>query len=226
MTVTENLELVRIVLDHLVDKYQLHEKREGIHLSTLVYCLTKSQLDLSGSVLPTDSEVMLFALGLGLQDVLTPASAEAPVLTKDGIVYRPDFTLKFGENLNELKTTRMSASKGDRRDFPETWIEYMKGGCFITDKNYYDLIVLYMLGNYKPPFPSIKAYRFEFTDDELFNHWEDILARKEVYDSGLATGKLITPFKYCKKWECDYCRHRIICEAFGAGVDLMGGNNV
>jgi len=96
---------------------------------------------------------MLFALGYGLQDVLTPKGAEAPVYKKDGIIYRPDMSFQPApaevEQLVEIKTTRKSAKYHFMDEhIPETWLAYMKGGCFMRDVDQYDLIVLYMMGNY------------------------------------------------------------------------------
>lgn len=221
MLITENQELSKLMLDHLVDKYKLYENRYNtyleqgkVHLSSTIYCLTRCQMDMLSGASPTDDECMLFTLGLGLQDVLTPRDATAPVLEKDGILYSPDFLIQLKDWRVELKTTRMSANKGDKHDFPETWIEYMRGGCFILGKNTYDLGVLYMMGYYKPPFPvPPKCYRFEFTDDELFDNWARIVDRRDVLTAGLKSKKIITPYKYCKDWECEHCRYKLVCEA-------------
>jgi hypothetical protein len=216
MIISENAELSRLIIDHLSNLYGIREKREGIHLSTLIYCLTRSYFDNCSTtpIVPTDEEVMLFALGWGLQDVLTPKGTSSPVLEKDGIMYSPDFIFQLADWRVELKTTRMSAKKGDERNFPETWIEYMKSGCFITKTNTYDLSVLFMMGHYAPPFPKIASYHFEFSDDELFANWEYILSRKQVYDEAIANNAPPDPFKYCKlDWECKNCRYKLVCES-------------
>lgn len=214
MHISEDNHITTLMTDHLADLYNIRQLREGIHLSTLVYCLTRSQLDNINHyrVVPTDDEVLLFCLGWGLQDVLTPKSAETPLLEKDGIVYSPDMMFPVGDTLVELKTTRMSAKKGDERNFSETWLEYMKGGCYILNRNDYHLSVLYMVGYYKPPKPVLKSYHFQFTDDELFSNWDYIMERKVVYEDALLTGKIIPPFTKCKNWECEYCRYKLICD--------------
>lgn len=170
MKITDNPELSRIILTHLSDLYKIRQKREGIHLSTLIYCLSRSYFDNQSitPIVPTDEEVMLFALGWGLQDVLTPKDTSSPVLEKDGIKYSPDFIFQLADWRVELKTTRMSAKKGDNRDFPETWIEYMKGGLYITQKNTYELSVLYLMGHYCL-YPSTKVLMGDLTWRELSN---------------------------------------------------------
>lgn len=220
----ENPELSRLILDHLADLYNIKRKREGIHLSTLIYCLTRSFFDQLAPVEPTDEEVMLFSLGYGLQDVLTPGQAETPVYDKDGITFSPDFTLRVEGTLPkstrgaptvplrlvELKTTRMSSGK---EDFPETWLEYIMGGCYMQGINEYELSVLHMLGNYKPPFPQIKSYKLIFTAEELDDNWKYLLGRKAIYEAALADNQPPVPFTYCKEWECKNCRYKMQCQA-------------
>lgn len=206
----DNPELSRLILDHLADLYNIKRKREGIHLSTLVYCLTRSFFDQLAPIEPTDEEVMLFSLGFGLQDVLTPKEAVTPVYEKDGITFSPDFQLKLTLGTAELKTTRMSSGK---ELFPETWLEYIMGGCFILGINEYLLAVLHMLGNYRPPFPEIKSYKLIFEEDELLDNWAYLMDRKSIYVGALAENKPPLPFTCCKDWECRSCRYRLQCEA-------------
>jgi len=207
-----NPELDRIILNHLADLYKIKEKREGIHLSTLVYCLTKSFFDQKSPIMPTDEEVMLFALGLGLQDVLTPKTAATPVFEKDGILYTPDFVFPIDSRYVELKTTRTSLDKA-KVALPETWIEYIMGGCYIRGINSYELATLYILGNYKPPFPQIYSETLVFEDEELQANWDNLLSRKKVYEGALESNLPPVPFSYNKEWECKSCRYKLQCEA-------------
>jgi len=208
----EDPELSRAILSHLAELYKLKEVRQGIHLSTLIYCLTKGFFDYVAPIEPTDEEVMLFSLGLGLQDVLTPTQAEAPIYEENGITFSPDFVLKLSEPARyvELKTTRMSSS---REDLPETWLEYIKGGCYMRRINQYELSVLFMLGNYKPPFPQIKSFKLVFTQEELEENWTYLLGRLLVYQQALRINRPPAPFEHCKDWECKNCRYKLQCEA-------------
>jgi hypothetical protein len=218
MIKTDNAELSRLILNHLSDKYKLKQPREGIHLSTLVYCLTRSYLDRQHNIEPTDEELMLFALGYGLQDVLTPPDAQTPTYEFEGIVYRPDMMFYVNDmGLVEIKTTRMSSKK---QDLPDTWIEYIKGGCYIRNKvlpslssRTYSLSVLYMMGNYAPPFPNIAAYMLEFEQQELDENWQYLITRRDVYQSHLANNTPPTPRIWCKVWECKNCRYNLQCDA-------------
>ena len=237
MNKIENPELSRKILNHLTELYSINRKREGIHLSTLVYCLTRSFFDTVAPIEATDEEVMLFSLGLGLQDVLTPSEAEVPVYEQDGVFFSPDFLLRIRTERDktklsttsgnlpewqpdieydyvELKTTRMSSNK---EELPETWLEYIMGGCYIRKVNTYNLSVLHMLGNYRPPFPELKSYILEFTDDELETNWHYLMARKRVLQDSLLNNTPPAPKVWCKDWECKNCRYALQCSAIEMG---------
>jgi hypothetical protein len=88
----------------------------------------------------------------------------------------------------------------------------MMGGCYMRGTNRYDLVVLYMMGNYSPPFPTIMCDTFIFTDDELAKNWQMILEHKAAADLALKTGEPPYPFQHCYNWECNYCRYKMVCE--------------
>lgn len=200
-------EFNRIVLDAISEKYKLALPREGIHLSTLVYCLTKSFLDTQAPPEPSDIEIMLFATGYGLQDVMTPKLASTPTIEKDSIIYRPDFLLD--DRLCEIKTTRAGAKRYTKGDYPQTWIEYIMGGCYITGKDTYYLSVLYIS---ERPVPVIQSEVLTFEHEELLTNWGRLTERMGIYKVALVTNVPPTPFTYNKKWECDNCRHHTLCD--------------
>ncbi len=201
----------RKILDHLADLYKIKEVRESNHLSSYVTCRTRSFLDQKQTAEPTDQEVMLFSLGYALQDVLTPPDANAPLIDKHGILYRPDMILS--NRLNEVKTTRKSAKYHFMDDaLPVTWVEYMLGGCYMAEKVEYDLIILYMMGDYSPPFPQVYAETIRFDLLEIEDNWLKLVANKEVLDSALASGIPPEPFLNCYDWECKYCRYNLVCQ--------------
>lgn len=192
--------------------YKIKEVRETNHLSSYVTCRTKSFLDHQGVVEPTDEEVLLFSLGYGLQDVLTPKDATTPVIKRDGILYRPDMILS--NRLNEIKTTRKSAKYHFLDDsLPATWVDYMLGGCKMAETIEYDLIILYLMGNYSPPLPDIYAETIQFGQDEIDTNWQRILVNKGILDNAIASGAPPEPYKNCYDWECKFCRHKLVCHA-------------
>lgn len=231
----DNPELQRRVLNHLAAQYRISEVREPNHLSSYIGCRTKTFFDQHQAIMLTDQEVMLFAIGYGLQDVLTPKNARAEVWEFEGVIYRPDMTFSAGTDtqelpfgtinspvaavsnipldLTELKTTRKSAKHHYLDDaIPPTWLSYMKGGCKIAHTDKYDLIVLYMMGNYAPPFPQIYCDTFFFTQEEIDENWAIIKDNKSVLDEALKSGNPPNPFQHCFDWECTYCRYKMMCE--------------
>lgn len=215
----DNPELKRKVLDHLADLYKIREVREPNHLSSYITCRTKAFLDQKQTAQPNDEEVMLFALGYGLQDVLTPRDATAPTVEKEGIIYRPDFILSVRQN--EVKTTRKSARHHYMDEYiPQTWLDYMMGGCYMMDSREYDLIVLYLMGDYSPPFPQLYCDTFHFEEAEIHDNWVRIRTNKQVLDWGAIEGKPPAPFQHCYEWECKHCRYRLVCNTIATAMGV------
>ena len=211
----DNPELRVQIINHLADLYKIREVREPGHLSSYVTCRTRSFLDQQQTTEPTEEEVLLFTLGFALQDVLTPKNMEPPLYHYDGIIYSPDMTISASEaeRLVELKTTRKSAKYHYMEDaIPETWQVYMKGGCKIRGTNQYDLIILYMMGDFSPPFPMIYCDTFTFSDEEIEENWKILTYNKSILDTALLTGSPPVPFQNCYEWECKYCRYKLVCE--------------
>ena len=229
MEIVDNPELNNIMLRYLADKYKILERREGLHLSSLVGCLTRSFYEEVNPMEPTVSEMMLFITGYALQDVLTPKGSTTPLYKEDGITYSPDFELVIANRLKEdtfeIKSTRISSNNPDLN---ENWIEYMKGGCHMLKKRVYNLSAIHLMGNYKPPFPVLNTKTITFTDEEIADNWDYVLVRKEVLEEAFRNKKPPLPFQHCKEWECKYCRYKMQCEAISMvlnpdGISIRGG---
>jgi hypothetical protein len=212
----ENAELRSKILVALASKYKMLEVREPNHLSSFVYCLTKGFFEQKQAVDPTEREMMYFAVGYGLQEILTPADATAPLIEKDGIMYRPDFVLS--SRLSEVKSTRKSAYKHEQ-DIPESWQKYMLGGMKMTGKREYDLAVLYIVQ------ADIKCDTFFAEDEEVESNWTEIVNRKEVADLALANGTPPEPYKWCMSWECKDCRYKLLCSILSGNEDSGEAEN-
>jgi len=118
------LELVQQGLDNLVEEYSKEEREVGIHVSDLIYCLTKSYFEKTNPLPPTPDEVLLFAIGLGLQKVLIPTRFNSKTIVVDNIICSPDYNSREGKA--ELKTTRIKYGK---EELPEAWIEQIMADC-------------------------------------------------------------------------------------------------
>jgi len=209
-----NPELDRIILDSLAEKYKLLEPREGIHLSSLNYCLTKAYLDLKAFIEPTDTELLLFATGYGLQEVMTHSSTATPLYVKDEVTYRPDGVIPISitgiERLVEMKSTRAGVKRYQEGGLPDTWITYMMGGACIRGKDSYDLAVIYLA---ERPTAKIISETIYFEQEELEENWRWIISRRDLYKNALATETVPTPFTTVAKWACENCRYRMLCDS-------------
>lgn len=86
----------------------------------------------------------------------------------------------------------------------------------------YDLIVLYLMGSYSPPFPQLYCDTFYFEKLELEANWNKIMHNKEVLDNALQVGRPPAPFQHCYDWECKHCRYKLVC---GTIAKAMGVEN-
>ena len=206
MIQVQNKQIERELLDALVQKYITSRERSGIHVSHLIYCLTKSYYELTDPLPPTDNEVMLFSLGFGLENLLLREESHSVTGELDGIKYSPDF-VPLSSGKAELKTTRMSTGKA----FPETWLEQIMAYSYAEKLLQYDLVVLHITGNYKPPFPQIAGYRLTFEQIELDNNWANLLKRKMVLVVALESKTPPPHGVWCKDWECKFCRYYMRC---------------
>ena len=212
----DNPELDRIILNALAKRYKLLEKREGIHLSSLNYCLTKGYLDLKSPIEPTDRELLNFATGYGLQEVMFPC--EAKLYEQDGITYRPDGTIQVNaddvQTLIEIKSTRSGMKRYVEGDLPATWISYMKGGCYMRGVNTYDLGVIYLS---ERPSALIHSETVIFEDIEITDNWRWLCGRRDIYKEAIDTDTVPPPRTTAPAWLCDGCRYSLVC----SGLDMI-----
>ena len=206
----------REILSELRRKYideDWTDRAKGIHLTNLMYCLTRSWYGFTDPLPVSDREVLLFSIGFGLEAVLLRDGSRIPAGCCEGIHYSPDFIPLGGSKVGELKTTRMSSAK---TVLPTTWIDQMMGYCYAEGVTECDLVVLHIVGSWKPTFPEVKGWHFEFTQIELNRFWADMQLRKGVLTEALVSGTPPTPYKWCQDWECTYgpCRYEVRCKAW------------
>ena len=203
--------------DRLRQKY-LTKREEVPHVSELIYCLTRSYFDRYDPVEPTDEEMVGFAIGFALEQVILrdDDTGTPPVEEVDGIYMSRDYVDLQGVGV-DLKSTRMAPGPNGfpKRGFPDTWEEQFKA---------YAKIGL-MPGDYNTPIPYkvaiiylqprvLEAGTCVFTRGEIEQEWEYLLKRKEIYMRYLVQQKIPTPFTYNKDWECRGCRYKLRCDSY------------
>jgi len=203
MQIIDNLVIRNQMLAELRAKYMGGEGRpKGIHMTDCIYCLERSYYDLvdPNRIQHTDKELMLFAVGFGMEKMLLrPEQVHEPV-ELDGIWVSPDFvTLEAGKA--ELKTTRQKTTM----TLPETWLEQMMGYSWVLQVKEYDLVVFYIIP------PEMKGYHIVWEGQELKDNWENILLRKQVLVEKITGKRVLEPGQWCRAWECKNCRYKVRC---------------
>lgn len=208
-------ELRRFTLEYLSKRYINESRRDELHLSDLIYCLTKTYYEKFDPLPPSEEELMLWSVGLGLQRVLVDNEAE-PV-EKDLIICSPDFITHRGVYA-ELKTTRKSSvqklASGELvpSEFPDSWVEQMMGYCCVTNSTEYSLMVLHLRGDHRKKFMDLATWRVKFTQEELDTFWTYILDRRNTFGRYIGGSEVPTAYTYNKEWECVNCRYALRCQ--------------
>lgn len=110
-------------------------------------------------------------------------------IEKDGIVGSPDgyrFDVEeFPESegnfvLWECKATYKSSDIDPTQDEGKWWMwtHQMMSYCYLMQLNFAQLMAFHVRQEYKKDYPVIKAYNFEFTDEELEQNWEMLVRNK------------------------------------------------
>ena len=217
-----------IRLDSMVEKVlaDLHEEMlndvprdtSKPHVTELIYCLTKSYLARKFPMAPTKQETLLFASGLGLEAVMLKQFKRAEVLEVDGILLSLDF-FPFDNMIGEFKSTRISSGPTKEGGPLEErildtghWRGQIMAYMYAAKVTSTVLIVLHLMGDYRPPFPDLTCWRVDAEQGELDAYWQYLLGRKGVLVNALDEGVAPTPFKYNEDWECKTpCRFRLLC---------------
>lgn len=95
-----------------------------------------------------------------------------PEMLKDGIYCTGDLVLLPDYRYAEMKWTTRSAKRVEEleEDFWD-WFVQIKANCHVHDTNLGALFVMFAAGNYKPPTPDPRAWKIEFSQNELLDNW-------------------------------------------------------
>lgn len=201
MIITKNPELRKQVFDTV--RNNVVSEREGTHISDLLYCLRKSYFRKKGlSPEPTDEQCMLWITGYAFQAYLFPVDKEISQVV-DNIWCTPDIPTGI-----EVKSTRQSSKRFDL-DSMEHWKAQILGYCKALGKLEYDLVVLFLQGNYSPPFPNLDCWHIQTTQEEVDDNWGEFLFK--AFQLEVALKENIPPEPTCADWEWGYCESIELC---------------
>lgn len=211
MKVTRNPKLAAELLAEMTAANAEDRSQQHPSVSDLVYCLTKSWWNYKatndGTKQPKLSEKtqVYFLIGLGLERSLLGSRKQNPTSgQRDGIWFHAD---AFSDDvLIELKSTRGSKKKYDEGDFPLGYIRQCKSYCVALGVREVDLAVVFVIP------AEFEVYHIEFSEPELWEHWQWMQKRKAVWDMAVGSGVEPESFKYNEEFECRSCEYKLICD--------------
>ena len=191
------------ILQIPIEKYNIMQQRDGMHLTDGIYCLRKAYWNKVDPLPPTTEEILYFLFGLGLQDALLGGDNQS-VAEHEGILVSPD----YWENgvLGELKTTRMGEKRINEVGIPDGWRRQMMGYAYVLGVDRALLVLLTIIK------PDVLSYVLHFEDDELKQNWEWIADRVGALRYALDSGTVPPPDA---DWQCKNCRYGLRCKAGG-----------
>lgn len=232
MEYTEDLKFRAELLQKIRDRE--FSERTGVHFSDLNYCLNKQVLRKKDNTKEPDQTILMYSLGWATQRWLTGNLVDAPTVEKDGIQVTCD-DLMGGEPW-ELKATFQSSNKPILDN--AHWVRQLKAQCYVQNSLRGYLTRFEIMGDWKSIFkpkeyktwdtpeqlvydkehtkPTLHAYRFDFTQQELDALWQWLLERKELYLQAIESGELLPKaiaLPPSQTWECGYCDYVEECEA-------------
>ena len=208
MELVEDSGLATRILSDLAAEMKIEKPMP--HLAELIYCLTRSYLDRFDPVPLTPREIVLFAVGVGLEKVLLVGHKQQVQGECEGIHYSVD-CLDYDGRVLELKSTRMAASK-----FPDSLSEgwrkqilgymYTQAGPFPgTDSA--TLAIMHIIGG------ELTCWRIQASREEVVENWKWLQERCKIYMGLVEKKRVPSPYRYNMDWECGHCRYRMFCEA-------------
>jgi len=201
-----NIELapeLRELLFNRFEKEMVESRKPGIHASDLDLCLGKAFYRKTARLPIPESLMLKYMLGFAFQVYILGVPEEE--MEKDGILMSVDAPID--SSYIEFKSTaRWYQTKQGTFDPREMkhWMTRSMAYCYTRGVGFCYLAVLF----YKQSDPDMVVWRMEFTGDELWSNWEDMLVRKSLLEAALAVD--MYPIQdFHEEWECKYCENAI-----------------
>jgi len=211
MKIVENLIARRKVIEAIKPRFR---QRSGWHVSELICCPRKTYFRRIGEFeFMSDETALFFTAGRAYHDILEYLPFREVKVEKDGIKGTIDL---IADRVTEIFTTR-SSSKRPPDEF-EIKIEQLKSYLCMTGRLDGDLMVFYIMGDYKDKSVDIKVWTLSFEPFELEVHWDMILDRKRMIEECIKNRQM--PKEVGKNWECKRCGFKHICGVRG-GLEMM-----
>ncbi len=210
---TEAPDLKAVMLDIIREEHGLAVDRGGMHVSDLIYCLTKAYWAKTDPEPLTEAEIGLFSIGWGLERVMIPRLHVKPLVV-DGITGTIDFMLE--DVPADLKSTRLAPDgrKGEGGfKMPEGWMHQFQAYRYMVNQaapsmyrpNQFIVAVLHLIQ------PVLKVWRLHFSHQELEENWQWLVDRSNILESMLAARNPMPYQHRLGEWECQGCTYSLKC---------------
>jgi len=219
--IIEDIEARDRVLADMRVRIGVDTKREGIHLSSLVFCMRKgwhmyridqsdkSRAEVLGET--PDETALVWVIGHSHEAIFGTSSVRGDTTERDGILYTPDFWKPEDGHLTltEMKSTRKSANKTIEE--MEHYTAQAAGYCAAEGLTECLIFVLHLMGDYgrdHPPQAQLRVWRLKFTKKELAAWWDELKLRRDIILNGLEPGLGELWMSPIYEWECGFCQVR------------------
>jgi len=236
LSITEDFEVRDRILLDMRDRIGVDTKREGVHLSSLVFCMRKgwhmyridqSEKGRAATLGETpDETALVWVIGHSHEAIFGANSIRGESTDKDGITFTPDFWMpKYSPDadphaftLVEMKSTRKSSRK-TIEDMPH-YIAQVAGYCAANKHTECLIFILHIMGDYghdHPPNAVLRVWRLKFSKKELADWWKELRYRRELILGEFEPD--LSDLSPVHDWECGYCQVRELincpgCEAY------------
>ena len=182
-------------------------------VSGMIRCITRTyyenEVTLDDKPSLSRRELQLFATGLGLEKVLLSGRQITLKGEYEGIQYHIDHLGKENDFI-EFKSTRIKMVDDDNPQISNNWIKQVLAYFKVLGITQGHFVVMHVQGDYRPPFPDLRAYKIEASDDEIEDNWTWIKQRSISYLQAVKDGEPPTPFEWNdgqspESWECKMC---------------------
>jgi len=242
MNVTRNPTAEDYLIRKWYDETSDNRENQWPGTTTLIYCLTKAYYQRTFlPQRPSRQTSMMFATGLWLEKVILGKDQNPTAGELDGIFFHTDsvddLDWEDGKILTEVKSTRKSmrtGPKGQKRDqrFDEmnaAWVRQFKGYLKVEGLTRGRAVVLHLMGDYGPPFPDVRIWDIECTQNEIDENWIWLQGRKFILDKSIADSIPPAPYTWrvvdwddnsnpSDDYECNGCAYAMLCEGRSKGL--------
>ena len=156
----------------------------GLHLTDILYPMMEEMGEVPNRPDLTKDDLETYrAMGFIWEHIITDvlnriyfqgAVVRPGEITYDGVILTPDGVLlhdpKTGLYLEEWKCTWTTSGKPPKK----MWEYQIKAYCLGLGIHCANIRILYINGNWSPPKPGTRMYKYEFNDRDLWENWQEI----------------------------------------------------